>query len=241
MSRHRFVHIVCSPRTRIGKTLMSRLLVDYFLLQDRQPIGFETNVNEPGFLELFPQRVISADIRSVQGQVTLFDGLLVDDDAPKVVDVWHRVFDKLFELFEAIDFVDEARARGVEPLIYFIDDPDPLTEAAHARLRARFPDLRVTSVRNEAATGVSAVTGPRSGAPAKFLDEPRLQIPPLDPILRRVIDIPGLSLAAFLRGSPMADVSIVVRAAVRAWTSKIFVQLQDFELRHSMAGAEYLK
>lgn len=241
MNKRTFVHVVCSPRTRVGKTLVSRVLVEFFLARGEGVAGYDTNVNDPTLAELFPHAVTIADVRNVQGQVALFDGLLVADDVPKVVDVWHRVFDKTFDLVEQIDFINEAAKRNVALVIYFIDDPDAVTEAAHARLRERFPEVRIVSVNNEAASGVSAVTGPRSGVPATFHLEPRLHIPPLDPILRRAIDAPEFSLSAFMRGEAASDASIVVRAAVRAWTSKVFLQLQDFELRQSLSDAEFLK
>lgn len=241
MNKRTFVHLVCSPRTRVGKTLVARVLIDYFLAKGEPVAGYDTNVNEPVLAEQFPHTVTAADVRNVQGQVALFDGLLVDDDRPKVVDVWHRVFDKIFDLIEQIDFIGEAEKRNVVPVIYYIDDPDTLTETTHARLRDRFPETRFVSVYNQAASGVGAVTGPRSGVPTTFHLEPRLQIPPLDPVLRRAIDMPGFSLSDFMRGQDKSGASIVVRAAVRAWTSKVFIQLQDFELRQSLSDAEFLK
>ena len=122
MNRRTVVHLVCSPRTRVGKTLVARVLVDFCLARGEAVTGWDTNVNDPGFAELFPRIVTTADVRNVKGQVALFDGLLVEDGLSKVVDVWHRVFDKVFDLIEQIDFIAETAQRAIAPIIYFIDD-----------------------------------------------------------------------------------------------------------------------
>ncbi|MBV8565963.1 MAG: hypothetical protein JO163_20565 [Methylobacteriaceae bacterium] len=238
MNRHSFVHIVCSPRPRVGKTLAARLLIDYFLSRRRAVVAFDTNPNEPILEELFPDEVTVADIRAMQGQVALFDGLLVADDAPKVVDLWHRVYDRFFTIAHEIGFFEEARHRAIEPLVFFIDDPDPISVEAHRQLRKRFQSLKIVSVRGAAAGGGATARPPVRLLPAG--SESQLVIPPLDPILRRAIEARGFSLATVLKNPP-ADLSIVVGSGVRAWTTKVFAQLQNFELRQSLSDAEYLR
>src|SRR5258708_484625 len=179
-------------------------------------------------------------IRTVRGQVALIDGLLLDDGVPKVVDLWHRVHDPFFNLIQEIGFIEEAGKHAIQPLVFFIDDGDAVTLEAHAQLRDRFPGLTIVSVRNEGALSAAVHFGARPDQATTFPFEPQLHISPLDPILRRAIDTPGFSFSAFLR-EPSADMSIVVRAAVRAWTSKIFLQLQNLELRLSLSDAEYLR
>jgi hypothetical protein len=240
MTRRGFVHIVCSPRPRVGKTLVARLLVEYFRANGRPCVAFDTNSNDPTLADALGEGVTITDIRTVQGQVALIDGLLLSDRVPKVVDLWHRVHDQFFNLAEEIGFIEEAARNTITPLLFFIDDGDGLTLEVHAKIRERFHGLMIVSVRNEGALSAAAHVAPRPDQATLFPFEPQLHIAPLDPILRRAIDTPGFSFSAFLR-EPSADMSIVVRAAVRAWTAKIFVQLQNLELRLSLLDAEYLR
>jgi hypothetical protein len=223
----------------VGRTLVARLLVEYFRANRRPCVAFDTNPNEPVLADALGEDVTISDIRTVQGQVALIDGLLLDDHVPKVVDLWHRVHDQFFNLIQEIGFIEEAAKHNITPLLFFIDDGDAVSLEAHAQIRARFPRLTIVSVRNEGALSAKAHVAPRPDQATVFPFEPQLHIAPLEPILRRVIDVPGFSFSAFLR-EPSADMSIVVRAAVRAWTGKIFVQLHNLELRLSLFDAEYL-
>ena len=45
--------ILCSPQTRVGRTLVARLLIDFFLMEDRPAAGFDFVV-EPPSLDRFP-------------------------------------------------------------------------------------------------------------------------------------------------------------------------------------------
>ena len=58
----------------------------------------------------------------------------------------------------------------------------------------------------------------------------------LDPVLRRVIEDPGFSLFDFM-AEPPDDMSIVVRAALRAWIGPVFEQLKVLELRIALRGS----
>jgi hypothetical protein len=240
MSSKSFVHVVCSPRPRVGKTLLARLLVDYFLANERPVMAFDTNPYEPALAERFPGRVTRADIQTVQGQVTLFDSLLAGGEAPGVIDLWHRSFDPFFDLVEQIGFIDEARSKSISTVIFFLDTSDADAVDAHARLRERFEGLTIVSVRNGATNPMPYAPGYRPNAPVTYPTETHLQMPALDPILRRAIDGPGFSLSGLLRAPPQ-EMSIVVRAGLRAWVSKIFLQFQNFELRLSLSEAEYLR
>src|SRR3712207_1618036 len=87
--RHTFLYLVCSPQGRVGKTLIARLLVDYFLSSERLPLAFDSNHFDPALAALFPDETNVVDLTSTRGQMELFDRLIVPDEIPKVVDLWH--------------------------------------------------------------------------------------------------------------------------------------------------------
>ena len=58
----------------------------------------------------------------------------------------------------------------------------------------------------------------------------------LDPVLRRVVEDPDFSLFEFMI-EPPENMSIVVRAALRAWIGPVFDQLKVLELRIALRGS----
>ncbi len=80
--------------------------------------------------------------------MALFDGLIAGNEMPKVIDVGHRAFGLFFAIAHKIGLFDEARRRGIEPVILFMIDPDPKAEKAYSLLRRSFPGTSLLPARN---------------------------------------------------------------------------------------------
>src|SRR5579863_3945470 len=122
MTTRTLVFIICSLSGRVGKTTTARLLADYFLASRRSFRGFDTDAHEPTFAQRFPAEAAVADLNTIQGQMALIDPLLNNDGLPKIVDLWHRALEPFFALVDHTGFVSEARDRGVEPILLYVDD-----------------------------------------------------------------------------------------------------------------------
>src|SRR6202051_3206967 len=116
------VFICCSPHKRTGTTTTARLLTDYFIASGRSFLGFDTDPHETDYGARFPNAVTIVDAAKVQGQVAMFDRLLVHDETPKIVDVWHRSYDAFMETIGQIGFMDEARRMMIQPIALFHAD-----------------------------------------------------------------------------------------------------------------------
>jgi hypothetical protein len=237
MTRRTLVFFVCSPHSRTGVTTAARLLTDYYLSRNVAVEGFDTDSREPLYALFFPQRAQVVDIGEVKGQISLFDRLLVPDETPKIVDVWHRSYECLFSTIAEIGFFDEARRTGVEPLILFQADATASAANSALALNTTWPDLWMSVIHNQGAAplGRDALTilG-RYPARGKFVI-PRLETP-----IARTLDDIDLSLSRFLVEQP-PNMSIVVRAALKAWILPIFTQFQSFELRRDLQSSECLR
>src|SRR6187200_2056411 len=108
------VYIVCSPRPRVGKTLVSRLLAEYLELESRNTTAFDINLNEPSLLDFLPKLAETANIEDTFGQMQLMDRLIVNDGVPKVIDLGFHAFDGFFKMAFEIGFAKEAQRRGVQ-------------------------------------------------------------------------------------------------------------------------------
>jgi hypothetical protein len=236
MLRRTYAYIVCSPHPRVGTTTAARLFADYLLHQRRNFEGFDTDPHEAPFATRFPQEVRITDLTAIQGQISLFDRLLVHDEVPKIVDVWNRSFKQFFSIAREVGFIEEARRLSIEPIVLFMIDDSNASLEAVIQMTTTWPDLSIVIVNNEGAA-------PLGENPHDILDlypvERNFLIPPLDPIVQRAIDKPGFSLSRFMLAPP-SDMSIVVRSALRVWLNRTFAQFNSFELRMAMSDTPFL-
>ena len=125
------VYIVCSPRPRVGKTLVSRLLAEYLDLENRYTTAFDINLNDPSLLDYLPKLAETASIDDTFGQMQLMDRLIVNDGAPKVVDLGFHAFDSFFKMADGNRLRQGGRtARRADVAILFIADRDRTSQRA---------------------------------------------------------------------------------------------------------------
>jgi hypothetical protein len=236
MDRRANVFIACSPCARVGVSTTARLLTDYFRFTNSEPTGFDTDPLEPCYAPYFPGLAHVLDAADIKGQIFLFDGLLEKDNRPKVVDVWHRSFARFFETVQDIGFIEEAQRLGIEPILLYHADASRGSLEGALMLRKLWPELTMMLVHNEGARPLErgeAEIFRHYPAQGKFV------IPSLPAAVARSLANPALSLSGFMREAP-PEMSIVVRASLKAWVSSVFAQFQSFELRRRLESSPYL-
>jgi hypothetical protein len=218
--------IVASSRPLSGKTFLARLLIDFLRLDTTSIRAFDLDPGEGGLAEQVPL-TLRADIGSIEGQMALFDRLIVEDGIPKVIDLSHALFERFFQLLEEIGFMQEALRRSLEPVILYAAHPHPASPLGYCRLRKRFPDMIVVPVFNEA-----IVKGRRLRDEYPFVRASAvpLQIPLLSPTLKPYAERPRRSFADFHHKLP-PEVPAGHAAELRSWTKRAFLELRELELR----------
>jgi hypothetical protein len=215
--------LVASLHAHSGKTLLARLLVEHFILKGAMPAIFDTDAVERRLTACFPYDAIVLDLARVRDQMALFDTLAKPFAAQRVVDVAHAASAKFFALMRDTDFVAEATANGVAPVIFYILDRDRDSLDAAADLRERFADCAFVVAENAFLPRPNASV--RAGAAYRALaDHPRrVLMPRLDDGLAELIEEPGRSLSALMR-EPLSrtedrrnELSFDARVALRAW------------------------
>ena len=220
------LYVVCSPCRRVGKTLVSRLLTEFYVVNDRPVAAFDLADEGPQLADYLPDMTTVVDIADTRGQMAFFDRLIADDVGAKIVDLSHRVFAKFFTVEQEIRFFDEARHRCIEPLILFIIDPDPKSAKAYATLRHQLSQASLLPVRNQ----IGAAALPAGGAVAKAditptpLDIPLLGLPP-----RTLLDRRSFSFSWLKRTSP-ADLPVSLQDELSRWVEHVFSQFRVLEL-----------
>ena len=231
-----FVFVVCSPHPRAGVTTTATLLSEYFTWRGLSVEGFDTDPYESAFANRFPDRVEVTDISTIQGQISLFDKLLIFDDKPRIVDVWNRSFQKFFTILQETGFAEEAKRLSIEIVLIYCADELPASLVTAKQISLLWPDMPMIVVGNEGAAEFRANI---NHFLASFPTRLSLHIRELDPQVSRSINKDSFSYAEFLKNPPF-DMSIIVRSALRKWLVHVFTQFQRLEQQQVLNTTEYL-
>ena len=222
MARRKSIFIVCSPRQRVGKTLIARAVTEFVLADGRSAIAFDVNPNNAILSGFLPRYTAAADLESTRGQMALFDELIGEDDVVKIIDLGDEAFEKFFTLCDQIGLLDEARRRGIDVVALFIADPDPRSAKSYADLFRKFRYLALVPVRNEHIASFQSYMG---SFPNPSSGEPAVRIPVLSPFLKNTVDKAGFSFDDYLERP--AD----MRTELHQWIERVFVEFRELELR----------
>ncbi len=149
MSFRNSVIVIASPRPRVGKTLLARLLTDFHLQEGRSVAAFDVNVGEGALADFLPEHVTRSAIDDLRGQMALFDKLIIDDCTTKIVDLGHASFESFFTLASQFGFAEEARSRGIALIVLYFMAPDRTSVETYRSLRSRLPATMLALVHNE--------------------------------------------------------------------------------------------
>jgi hypothetical protein len=220
------LYVVCSPQRSVGKTLLARLLAEFYLIDGRPVTAFDLADEGPQLADYLPHCTTIADISDARGQMALFDEIIADRQATKIIDLSHRTFKDFFTIAEKIGFFEEAHRHAIEPLILFMIDPGPKSARAYTILRRWFAEASLLPVRNQlVAKGIPYC----AAFPNESAVSVSLEMPVLGASLKTLVDQQSFSFAQFWRTTP---VSLPVRLddELRAWIKRIFLQFREIEL-----------
>jgi hypothetical protein len=221
------IYVVCSPRPRVGKTLLARLLTEFFEMEGAPVAAFDLDGEGTKLADFLPARTSAASIGDTKGQIGLFDRLVGDSKTSKVVDPGHKLFGDFFGVAEKIGFFEEARRCAIEPVVLFLVDPDKESAAAYAGLLERFADVTLVPVLNEA---VAKGNQHRDAFPFAAASAVPLQIPLLSTAAKSLIDKPPFSFAGF-RKEPENAAPAELHDELQSWLKRVMLEFRELELR----------
>jgi hypothetical protein len=212
------LYVVCSPFRCVGKTLISRLLVERRAIDGRPVAAFDLADEAPQLADYLPDVTTVAAIDDTGDQMTFFERLIADESTATVVDLSHRTFKAFFTIAQKIGFFDEARRRGFEPVVLFVVDPDPRSAKAYGMLRRWFTQAPILPVYNQIAAPAKA-----AGAP------PTLEIPVLGLSLRALVDRLEFSFLQLWQ-APANGLPGALDDELLAWAEQVFAQVRNLEV-----------
>jgi hypothetical protein len=222
MQRRTPVYIVCSPRPRVGTTLVARLLTEFIHGDDRSVVAFDVNYDDFALADWLPRHTTIAKIADTRGQIALFDELVVNDGTVKIVDVGAWSFERFFALVHELGFVQEAHRRALQPVVLFMADTHSRSTQAFANLQEQLRDIVLVPVCNGA---VIREQQARERFPARRAGRVPLRITALQPFLKTFIERPDFSFDRYLR-RPAA-----VETELHAWIKSCYLEFRELEMR----------
>jgi hypothetical protein len=186
----------------------------------------------------FPDLAQTIDLSTTPGQIALFDKLLEAGSQARIVEICAPAHQLFLSQVRDIGFFEEAEKNGFEPMILFVSNGKRLAIDAGTRLQAIWRRVPVIPVVNEGFVRLGTKINDHLEA---FPAGRSFQVPILEPLLQTAIAMPGFSLSAFLRKPPAVDeMSLVVRADLRSWITRVFTQFRSHELRKALDESHYL-
>jgi hypothetical protein len=217
------LYVVCSPRRSIGKTLIARLLTEFYIVKNCRVAAVDLADEGPRLKDYLPKFATSAEIGDITGTMALFDRLIEEKDTATIIDVSHRTFTNFFTIVQKLQFFEEVRRLSMQPVVLFVIDP---ASAEVVKMVTRqLLDAYLVPVHNQAeqSTIVQPVFLPNTSLPP-----PSIDIPLLGLAARALIDQPSFSFAGF-----WWTVSGVLPQALdtqlRTWVDCVFSQFHHLE------------
>jgi hypothetical protein len=224
MSFRNSVTIVASPRPRVGKTLLARLLTDFHLHEGRSVAAFDLNAGEGTLAQFLPEYVTRSAIDDLKGQMALFDRLIADDGATKIVDLDRASFEPFFTMASQFGFAEEARGRGIAPAVLYVMTPDRTSVEGYRSLPSRLPEAVLVPVYNEifgAAQYWNKYAPMGSGTVI-------VRLPMLAPGMRKYVETPPFSFADS-RFTAALDPDIYIE--LQHWLRRVHREFRELDHR----------
>jgi hypothetical protein len=226
MSFRNSIAIVASPRPRVGKTLLARLLTDFQLHEGRAVAAFDLNAGEGTLAQFLPEHVTRSAIDDTKAQMALFDRLIADDGANKVVDLGHALFEPFFALTTKLGFAEEARSRGIALAVLYLLTPDRTSVEAYRRLCGRLSEATLAPTHNEILG--AAQYRDRYGLMGSISKV--VQLPLLAPGVRKYVESPPFSFADSGHAAAL-DGPIDVNSELQRWLRRVYLEFRELDLR----------
>lgn len=229
MSVRNSVVIITSPRPRVGKTLLARLLTDFHLQEDRPVAAFDLNVGEGTLAQFLPRHVTRSTIDDLKGQMALFDRLMAEDGATKIVDLGRASFERFFVLANQFGFTQEASRRGIVSVLLYLMSPDRTSVEAYRGLCSALPEVMLAPVHNE----IFGVAQYRNKYAPIGSGTAVMKLPLLAANVRKYVERAPFS---FADSENAVAFDVDANIELQHWLRRIYREFRELELRISLAA-----
>jgi hypothetical protein len=241
MSRPAVV-VVGADKGGVGKTTVTRTLLDYFTMHDVRARAFDTEMPK-GTLKRFHREVTEiVDITSVADQMQIFDTLSSATPDVTIIDVRAGLLSPTLQALSDIGFLDAAKKGDLTFVVFHILGSSIASLSEIQETSAFMNDAKYFLVKNfiNNTNFFEWDLATYAGYFKKFKEAIELTIPKLNEMAYEQVDLASVPFLNFIEnkkpnGEP-TNYSFVLRGYVRHWLSKVLAEYDRIDLNDVVAG-----
>jgi hypothetical protein len=196
------VVIVGADKGGVGKTTISRTLLDYYTTHGIQSRAFDTETPLGALKRFYPDKTEIVDVTDSDGQMKIFDTLA---NPVTVIDIRAGLLSPTLQLLSDIGFLDPAKCKVT--VLHILGNSQ--TSIAEVQSITSMVSSRYVAIANH-------INDTKFSFPAAALDIPMLNVRACE-----AVDASGLPFNAFINNT---DASPVLRGHVKHWLGQVFAQ-----------------
>jgi hypothetical protein len=215
------VIIVGADKGGVGKTTISRTLMDYFKAQGAEYRAFDTEAPLGVLKRFYPDKTEVVDLTKSDGQMRVFDTL---KNAPiTVIDVRAGLLSPTLKTLAEIGFLDGAKEGRLRITVLHILGSTYASFDEIQATAALVPGCKHFLVTNH----INDTTYLGLSADMKKAGDGIIDIPKLNELAAEYVDTAGVSFDRFISDDSQ---SAVMRGYVKSWLGRVFAQFDVAKL-----------
>jgi hypothetical protein len=230
------VILVGADKGGVGKTTVSRTLLDYFSAHQVPTRAFDTESPRGTLRRFHPDVTDVVDMALVPDQMKIFDTLNASEAAVTLIDVRAGLMSPTLRALRDIGFIDAAKKGQITFAVFHILGPSIASLDEIAETAAYLGDARYFLVKNFINNTHFFEWDQDTHASyfKKFNDAVEIVIPKLNEMATEQVELASVPYVTFIankkQGGDPASYSFVLRGYVRHWLGNVWAEYDRIKL-----------
>jgi hypothetical protein len=233
--------LVGADKGGVGKTTVTRLVIDFLQMANREARAFDTQVPTGALKRFYPDSARMLDIRNVRDQARLVESL-AEHDAVTIVDIRAGQLGNTLRFMEDVGLLDAAAQGEARVLVLHLIGASVASLSELAAIAPYKNKCEYRIVKNF--VNDSNFFKENAGFFDRYLGEGdawrEIDVPRLDPLAYEAVELTGLPFSSFVfdepaRGPEARPRSFVLRGYVRTWLERSWTNFEKAGLRSYVA------
>jgi hypothetical protein len=230
------VILVGADKGGVGKTTVTRALLDYFQVHDVPARAFDTESPRGTLRRFFPDITEVVDMTAVPDQMKIFDTLGAHDKLVTVIDIRAGLLSRTLRSLRDIGFIEATRKAQITFMVFHILGPsitslDEIAETANYAVDGHY--FLVKNFINNT-TFFEWDPGTYQSYFRKIRNAVEITIPKLDEMACEQVELASLPYFTFVSNrtakGEQAQYSFVLRGYVRHWLAQVWSEFDRIKL-----------
>ncbi len=236
------VIVVGADKGGVGKTTVSRTVLDYFSANNIPTRAFDTESPRGTLKRFHPAVTEIVDVTSTADQMKIFDTLNSAKASVTVIDVRAGLLSPTLAALRDIGFLDAARSGQITFAVFHILGPSIASLDEIADTAAYLGDARYFLVKNfiNATHFFEWDEATHQAYFNRIKDAVEISIPKLNEMATEQVDLASVPYLAFIankkQGGDPASYSFVLRGYVRHWLGNVWAEYDRIKLNDIVAA-----